>query len=406
MADGGRDDVLGQKALAAQRAFEARGMSPSKALRRALSRAADGLWDLALVCQSVSIEAHDQDGVIDCLSPSELLLLLDGPEGTLGLVAIERDVMTGLIEVQTIQQVSTIPFDPERPLTATDAAMMAPMIDATMERMADYLVDHPLHGEITGYRFGAMVEDSRTASLLLDAHGYRAFRAEVDLALGRRKGRVSIYLPEKDLKKGKGGAAAEPAGPGPHEDRLSRVPARLDAVLSRITMSLGQAGTLRPGDLLKLPVDVLDRVEVTAGRGQLVARGKLGQTNGMRAVRLTWPPRDGEAPGPVKYGRRADDVPGLVPGAPDFAGALAAPEPAGDFAADLPEIDVEPAEFESEFSNDFDSGGGDAALPDIDFAADAADFDLGEFDMPDDDNDIGLGDEFASAPMDFDFDEK
>ena len=56
MADGsGQGGVLGLKAQAAQKAFEARGMSPAKALRRALSRTADTLWDLALVCQSVHL---------------------------------------------------------------------------------------------------------------------------------------------------------------------------------------------------------------------------------------------------------------------------------------------------------------------------------------------------------------
>lgn len=408
MADGGRDDVLGQKALAAQRAFEARGMSPAKALRRALSRAADSLWDLALVTQSVSMEALDQDGVVDSLKPAELLLLLDGPDGTLGLVAIERDVMTGLIEVQTIQQVTTMPLDPERPLTATDAAMMAPLIDGALQRMAEYLQEHPMHPEIAGFRFGAMVEDSRTASLLLDAHGYRAFRAEVDLALGRRKGRISIYVPEVQGKRGKGAADEAQIGPGPHEELLSRVPARLDAVLTRITMSLGRAGQLRPGDVLKLPLDALDRVEVTAGRGQTVARGKLGQNNGFRAVRLTWPHRDGSEGSQVTYGRRAGDVPAL--GAPgQMAGA---PEVETDFPA-LPDA---AGDMDTTFDTGFEAGDlgdlgdvgpADEVLPDIDFAADAADFDMGDFDLQgDDSDDIGLGDDFASAPMDFDFEEK
>ena len=387
-------------------------MSPGKALRRALSRSADTLWDLALVSQSVSIETFDQDGVIDDLDPSELLLLLDGPDGALGLVAIDRDVMTGVIEVQTIQQVSQIPFDPDRLLTATDAAMMAPLIDATMERMSDYLADHPLLAEIKGFRFGAMIEDSRTASLLLDAHGYRAFRAQVDLALGRRKGRITIYLPEQGTKRGKAGASAEPVGPGPQEELRSRVPARLDAVLSRVTMSLGQAGRLQPGDLLKLPLDALDRVEVTAGRGQVVARGKLGQNNGLRAVRLTWPPRDGSEGPVITYGRRADDVPAL--GAVEATGHQsefdAVPEMSDELPA-LSDLDEGGNTFDTEFGaadlgTEVDNTAGTEDLPPIDFAADAADFDMGEFDMDEDNGDIGLDDDFASAPMDFDFEGK
>ena len=78
-------DVLGRKASAARRAFEARAMSPAKALRRALSRSADVLWDLALVTHGVGQEIADQDQVVEMLPPRGLLLLLDGPGGALGL---------------------------------------------------------------------------------------------------------------------------------------------------------------------------------------------------------------------------------------------------------------------------------------------------------------------------------
>ena len=100
-------------------------MSPSKALRRALSRTADVLWDLALVTHGVEQAHLDQDGVVAALGGDALLILLDGPDGVPGVARIERPVMTGLIEVQTILQVTQMPVE-ERPLTQTDAAMMAP----------------------------------------------------------------------------------------------------------------------------------------------------------------------------------------------------------------------------------------------------------------------------------------
>src|SRR6056297_269498 len=286
MADGTRNDVLGQKAQAAQRAYEARGMSMSKALKRALSRTADVLWDLALVTQAVTVEMLDQDEVTEALGPRDLLLLLDGPDGAVGVAAVDRQVMTAVIEVQTIQQVTQMPVDDGRTLTQTDAAMMAPLLDGALSRLADTLLDHPLHSQLCGFRFGAMIEDSRSAALLLDASAYRSFRAEVDLALGRRRGAVTVFLPERKAKRD---ANAAEQGPGPHEERLSRVPARLDASLARLTLPLSKVGALKPGDLPPLPPDALDKVEVRAGRGHLVVRGRLGQMNGLRAVRLNCP---------------------------------------------------------------------------------------------------------------------
>jgi len=396
MADGGRHDVLGQKAQAAQRAYDARGMSPAKALKRALSRTTDLLWDLALVTQSVHVEMLDQDGVVDGLAKTDLLLLLDGPEGALGVVAVDRQVMTGLIEVQTIQQVTQMPIEEDRVVTPTDAAMVAPLIDGALAQMAESLADSPLHFQIDGYRFGAQIEDPRAASLLLDAAAYRAFRADVDLALGRRKGRVSIILPDRKPKRRNTQQAED--DPGPYSDLLSRVPARLDAVLTRITLPLSRAGTLKPGDMLRLSPDALDRVEVFAGQGHLVAKGRLGQLNGCRAVRLTWP-----VVGPVAKPNAQDETPldlDMTETNPMDEGAAAslAEIPA---LPSLPQIEADPMAEEL------------PDLPPLDFEADANDCDIdalndGPGPMPNENSalpDIDLSDGFASAPMDISFDD-
>lgn len=396
MADGVRHDILGRKAQAAQRAFEARGMSLAKALRRSLSRTADVLWDLALVTRDVTVEMLDQDGVIGMLGPKDLLLLLDGPDGAVGLVAMDRQVMTALVEVQTIQQVTQMPLDEDRPLTQTDAAMMAPLIDGTLERLAANLGDHPLHAQLEGYRFGAMLEDARTAALLLDDAAYRAFRAEVDLALGRRQGALSIMLPERKLRRA---AGSDPAGdgPGPYEELLSRVPARLDAILARIRIPLHKAGELKPGDVLQLPPDALSRVEISAGRGQIVARGKLGRMSGTRAVRLNWPVvGGGDGTAPTVPAQETTHETGQIPG---FDASPPPPPPPEPVKTSEPDRTTESAE---ELPD----------LPPLDFSDEAAAFDIDGFDggenpVPEDAvpmaplPEIGMSEDFDVAAMQF-----
>ncbi len=264
-------------------------MSPSKAIRRALSRAADVLWDLALVCQSVTVELRDQDGVVACLTDDDLLLLLDGPDGALGLAAIDRSVLTGVIEVQTIAQVTTMEPE-ERSVTSTDAAMVAPLIDAALARFAENLHADPMHPQVKGFQFGAMVEDRRAAGLLLDAPQYHSFEVQVDLALGRRKGTIRIILPQGHQPAALETAEALQEGePNPHAHMLEQLQVRLAAVLGRISLPLGKAQSLKPGDVLTIHPDSLEDVHLQAAQGHLVARGKLGQLNGMKAVRLTWP---------------------------------------------------------------------------------------------------------------------
>jgi len=313
MADGGRQDVLGQKAQAAQRAFEARGMSPAKALRRALSRSADMLWDLALMGQSVVIETLDQDGVIDGIGENTLLLLLDGPDGALGIAEFDREVVTGFVEVQTIQQVTSIPVE-DRPLTTTDAALMAPIIDDGLKRFVKYLDGNPLQAMLDGYRFGAMLDTARSASHLLDAASYRAFRADIDLALGRRKGRISFVFPDRQLELAQDAAALQDV-PGPHEADMLRVPASLECMLARIKVPLSRAERLRPGDLLQLPPGALEDAELRAAKGHVAARGKLGHQGGVRALRVTWP-KVGRGAAPALAAAGQDDMGAVMASAP------------------------------------------------------------------------------------------
>ncbi|GAA4218417.1 flagellar motor switch protein FliM [Sagittula marina] len=371
---------MGQKAQAALRAFEARGMSPAKALRRALSKTADVLWDLALVTQSVTVENLDQDGVVESLSPSDLVLLLDGPDGAIGLATVDRQVLTGVIEVQTIQQVTQMPIEEDRPLTQTDAAMISPLLDGALMRMVAVLEDSPLTEMLEGFCFGAMLEDARAAGLLLDASGYKAFRADVDLALGRRKGRLSFILPERKPKRHSGGAGQ---GPGPHADIFSRVPARLDAVLSRVTLPLSKAQALKPGDMLRLSPDALDRVEVYAAHGQLVAKGRMGQMNGNRAVRLTWP-----VLGPMALSGPSEAGDGFGEGNGKVSGGLPEIAPQEEDFPDLPAL------------GDDDGAEDLPELPAMDFESEAGDFDFGDLGGDSSVEDFDM--DFGSAPLDID----
>ncbi|WP_417724325.1 FliM/FliN family flagellar motor C-terminal domain-containing protein [Salipiger sp.] len=386
MGEAARQDVLGQKATAARRAFEARAMSPAKALRRALSRTADVLWDLALVTHGVSQEMLDQDGVIESLAPDVLLLLLDGPDGAIGLAAVDREVMTGLIEIQTILQVTQMPVE-DRPLTQTDAAMMGPLIDGTMTRLTRYLEEHPLLPQLDGFRYGAMVEDARTAALLLDAASYRMFRVSIDLALGRRRGDLLLIMPERPgAVKHAGVDSAAPADePGPHERKMKLLPVRMDAVLGRISLPLKAAQALKPGDLLPLKPEAMDGVTLQASYGVAIAGGRLGQMNGMRAVRITWPEGAGAAADDdsdqEELPKKSRDTPKAEP---DFAAELAQIEDAEEVA--LP-ADAMTEELPDLPSMAFDSG---------DFDLDAA---LG--DGPDEGEEaVPLDFDFAAAPLD------
>lgn len=261
------------------------GRSAAGALRLGIARAAADLFELAVSVIGIRQNRVDPDKVPDNLPDDKLLILLDGPDGTTGALALDRVLMVALIQQQTMGQVFAKPVD-ERPFTATDAAMVAPLIDATLERAAR-LAEVPADIRcLTGFRFGARVEDRRAAMLSLDAEAYRVFDLTLELDGGLLQGELCLILPEPE-------APSEPDGEdiaGNNARTLGQAigtaRADLSAVIARIRIPLAELSEMRPGELLPLVQERLDRVELTTISGEKVAVARLGQAGGLRALRL------------------------------------------------------------------------------------------------------------------------
>ncbi|MFD1342938.1 FliM/FliN family flagellar motor C-terminal domain-containing protein [Litorisediminicola beolgyonensis] len=323
-------DGLRQKAQAARRRQDARGMSLEKAFCRAFARAAEGLWDLAVLAREPKSILYDQEMAVRALSNCDLILLLDGPDGQPGFAGFDRTLVAGLIEIQTLGLVSAMRPE-ERVFTATDAAMTAPLLDDALTRFAGYAaaLDEEPAAE---FRFGAMLESARSAGNLLNASAYRGFTAALDLAGGRRHGRVVLLLPVPEHDD----AADEPAGTSrgrPHEALMLGLPAQLDVVLARVTLPLSQVRDFQPGDVLSLPRGALGTAELVAGPRHRISRGRLGQVDGHRAFRLS-----DALGGQPQAAEPAPDTPTAVADAPARAAPPPAPRALPETLPDLPPL--------------------------------------------------------------------
>jgi flagellar motor switch protein FliM len=289
MAGQAVNEVLSKKATAARREQEARVLSPSRALRRALSRSAEALWGLAISADSVQQEKLVLDACLDGVPRDALVMVLDGTDGATGAVVLDRATVRSLIEVQTLGRVTSQPLD-SRPLTQTDAAMCAPLLDAMLGRFSTNLSGHSAQEEFSGYRFGAMVEDTRALAAVMEASEFHSFLVSIEIGDGARRGDILLVLPVVPKP------APAPKPQPPRDPRLAKnaqhmqmVEARIDAVLSRIRLPLAAAGRLKPGDLIPLPEAVLNQVELSAGGVHVAIGCRLGQMGGLRAVRLRLP---------------------------------------------------------------------------------------------------------------------
>ncbi|MBT25178.1 FliM/FliN family flagellar motor switch protein [Thalassobius sp. S69A] len=279
------NDILRRKAKAAKEGREAKLMSPSRALRRALTRAAELGLQLPLTVTSVEEETLERDALLPHIEEGGLIVTLERDAGPPGVIMLDMQLLSALVEVQTLGRV----FDKmasARPMTRTDAAVAMPLIDGTLTCFDQLLDGQENAAPLAGYHFGAWLRDLRRLQAQLPDGEYTLFHAQALIGAGEgREGRLILALPVV-APAPQPETPGEPASASIREEVLD-APARLETVLHSAQMSLEQASALKPGDVLRLPLESLQEIHLHTGDRKIVATGVLGQIGGNRAVRLT-----------------------------------------------------------------------------------------------------------------------
>ena len=290
MASTASNAVLRKKASAARETYQARAMSPEKALRLSLAKSADELLDMSLVVLSCQYDYLSADELAGHLADDALLVLLDGAGRVTGAMMLDLMATSALVEQSTMGRVS--PLEPEpRATTATDAALIGPILDDVFLRLAMMLEGDPAADWMAGYSFGVRLENVRLMSLALDAPDFHVFRLHAEFG-ATRQGHMLFALPDRrhlPAIEQKGEAVGD-AGPTVGEAVMS-APATIDAVLHRTTMPFARVSALKVGDLIEIPRAALTQTRLETrgetGRAACLGKVRLGQMGGFRAVRLT-----------------------------------------------------------------------------------------------------------------------
>ena len=278
-----KNTILKRKAEAAREDREARVMSPRRALCRALARVAELGLSLPLSLTEAEQADADRGALLSRITDGGLMVTLERDNGSPGLVVLDLQLLTALIEIQTLGQVFARVAQ-DRPVTRTDAAVAMPLIDGMLSGFDSLLQGETLGAELTGFHFGQWVRDKRTLAAQLPDGGYVLLHLSMTLGAGDRHGALTLALPRPEI-------APQPARVRPKtafvRDEVMEATARLDIILHRLEMTLDQVTGLAPGDVLTVPLRALSDVRLYTGDRQVVASGILGQMNGNRAVRLT-----------------------------------------------------------------------------------------------------------------------
>jgi flagellar motor switch protein FliM len=277
------ENILLTKATQGTRARESRIVTTAHGLQLGLARAAEDLWGLDVTCSDITQDVVDQQSAISQLKDDSLLLVLASAENTHALATIDRSILAALIEIQTLGRVHETPLD-NRPYTSTDAAMAWLYLDYVIKLFASSVEDREIGQQITGYFLEEKAEDLRAAGLCLSRGDYLIFSAKVYVARGKRTGTIQIVIPHRKVPLPE--VERKPAESHNVDNGFALLPVSLDTVFTNIKMPLSIACNLTPGDFIPMPPDVLNHAELHAASGFVVASGKLGQMNGLRALRL------------------------------------------------------------------------------------------------------------------------
>lgn len=333
-----RQNPLARMATRARAAASAESAVFEGAVRVAFGRMARSRRGLDATATSVKMSAASLAEVVDIAEPGMFLSLLDGAEDQIGLVLMCHNLMAGLVEAVTTARVSDAVPALRKP-TRTDAALLAPLIDLLFQQIAQRLDGAPQRDQFDGYVYSSFLDDPRPLGVLLEDVPYQIVRLAVQFAQGPREGSLYLILPDAAFGHEPTGASQNDAQKEDWGTRLAATvtasEVQLDAVLCRMQMKLSAVSTLTRGDVLCLPESALEALSLETLNGHVVAKARLGQARGQRAVRLTTQP--GEVlddhdvpftlpvsaarvlPGEISFA--GDDAPayGTADSAPDFA---------------------------------------------------------------------------------------
>lgn len=261
-------------------------LTSSRALRVAMTRAADKALGLSLTVQSVSEELLTLDDAIGTFPAEYLYISLVSGTDTVGMIGVDTQLRAASIEMQTMGRLSKNTL-PERPATSTDLMMLMPLCTMIMTQVAETTLGSELEDWTKGVTIGAKFDSLRAAGLAIEDAEFRAMRLSIELPIGERRAELLLMLPNHQLaKKIETVKPTDQSWGTKMSAAVALAPATLDAILHRMSLPLWVVDALKVGDTIPLLGATVGSVRLFAPDGVLVAEARLGQSGGKRAVRI------------------------------------------------------------------------------------------------------------------------
>lgn len=263
-------------------------VTATRALRQSFARAAEDVAQLALTVLSINEEIAPLEEHLASIDNDWLMIVLQNADGPVGMAAVDIEFLSALIESQTLGLLSPNPATP-RAATATDAALVAPLFDQFMMDLTDSAAGTPLAGWTDGYTAAERYLSTRAAGLELAEADYRKVLFSLDPGVEERTGKAIILLP---VDRNKPQVVADPSTMNAAqwadtlEESVMGTSAELHAVLHRMRLPLSMIEAWEVGSEVVLFGVTVSSVQVEGVGEREIGAARLGQINGMRAIRL------------------------------------------------------------------------------------------------------------------------
>ncbi len=251
------------------------------------AKVADKSSGLVLKVTEITEKKRARDPMIEHLPEEDLIILLRNQNDILGAALFDIQALAGMIEAQTYGAVSEGPA-PERAPTRTDAAVVEQFLNAFLFEMDQVLVGFSRAKNICGFEARMAMTGPRALGLALEDEPYQLFELTLDLGHGAKTGRLTLIFPLSISEE------AEPEVVVEQENwsvglaqAVGGARTELDVVLHRLMLPLSDMSKLHVGQEITLPMSAVGELEVIDTKGRTVAKGGLGQLNGMKAVRIS-----------------------------------------------------------------------------------------------------------------------
>ncbi len=264
-------------------------LTASRAVRLAVARAAQISTGMKLTVGSVGEQALPLDITLEEFNDDLLLLALTRNGAVCGVLACDAGLVSATIEVMTTGKISAMPAGRDR-VTRTEGTLVQPLLRSILDELEVTTTRTALDGWTRLVGLGARFETCRAASFALNDQTYRLLRLSLDCGMPERQGVLLLALPLQTTVNTQAQQIMQADPVADWHDRFQAAvmaaPARLDAVLHRMKISLSTLTELQVGQYLPLQGCTVGMVRLVDANVRTVARGRLGQLAGQIAVRI------------------------------------------------------------------------------------------------------------------------